>query len=346
MLNKHIFILVILANILLIFYGCSFTGPMYEPGKLSKLMDSPNIPNQHETGYWRVEEEIKLYHFSEGNGKNILVIHGGPGIPTQKPWIGLKELSETHMVHYYHQRGCGKSTLPFNTFDSNNFYKNMKSLEGTLGLGAQISDIERIRKILGDEKLTIIGHSFGGLIAALYAAEFPENVEKLVLVNPASLIEMPTPYNLFDIVRNGLSKEEMEDYDKWIEDYFNYKTIFSQSEANLSKLNDRFGYFWSIVYENSGLRIPKNMDGKSGGWMVHAINFSMGNKHTYQNAIRKIRIPTLIIHGNDDLIPAEASEVYHQLIQNSSFEIIQNSGHFPQEENSELFSKSIIEFIK
>ncbi len=56
----------------------------------------------------------------------------------------------------------------------------MQTLEQTLGISAQVADIERIRRILGEEKLIMVGHSFGGFLASLYAAEFPEHVARMV----------------------------------------------------------------------------------------------------------------------------------------------------------------------
>ena len=60
-----------------------------------------------------------------------------------------------------------------------------------LGVSQHLADIERIRNILGEDKLLLAGHSFGGFLALLYAIEFPEQVEKLILVSPADMIVMP-----------------------------------------------------------------------------------------------------------------------------------------------------------
>jgi proline iminopeptidase len=70
-------------------------------------------------------------------------------------------------------------------------YANMTNLDRTLGLRAQLADIERIRQILGDDKLILIGHSWGGFLASLYAAEFLEHVQALILVSPAAALVMP-----------------------------------------------------------------------------------------------------------------------------------------------------------
>src|SRR5262249_47253618 len=186
--------------------------PLYKPGmvrggeKMRASLDPP--AQQGDEHFWKVEQDIQLYHFTAGEGHNVLIVHGGPGYPYLEPWVGLAPLKDRYRFHYYDQRGSGQSSRPIDKFTSNNYYKNLTELNSTLGLGAQIADIERIRRILGDEKLILIGHSFGAFIASLYAAEFPEHVEKIVLVAPASLLVMPIKSgNLFDIVRRRLPAE-------------------------------------------------------------------------------------------------------------------------------------------
>ena len=39
-----------------------------------------------DASYWTVEKDIRLFHFSEGKGKNVLMVHGGPGFPTRAAW--------------------------------------------------------------------------------------------------------------------------------------------------------------------------------------------------------------------------------------------------------------------
>jgi proline iminopeptidase len=48
---------------------------------------------------------------------------------------------------------------PIDRFYSTNYYTNMTTLDQTLSIGAQVADMERMRQILGEEKLVIIGHS-------------------------------------------------------------------------------------------------------------------------------------------------------------------------------------------
>ena len=167
----------------LVYLSWAMKQPLYVFGSVnegSALRGPLNPPKQTKGDVWRVEKEIELRFEAHGEGTPVVVVHGGPGVPYASPWTGLEPLRDRYRFYYYDQRGCGKSTRPFKQFDERKYYDNMIQLEKTLGLGAQIADLERIRRILGRDKLTLIGHSFGGLIAMLYAAEFPERVEKLV----------------------------------------------------------------------------------------------------------------------------------------------------------------------
>ncbi len=161
-------------------------GKFYRPGKLGddESLRSPLTPPSQDDlpdNYWKVEEDIKLYYFAHGEGRPVLGIHGGPGIPPAQPWKGLAAI-KGYKFFYYHQRGCGKSTHPVDGFESKNYYKNMVSLNSLLGMPAQLADIERIRRILEQDRLILIGHSYGGFLATLYALEFSEHVGKMVLI--------------------------------------------------------------------------------------------------------------------------------------------------------------------
>jgi proline iminopeptidase len=319
--------------------------PLYKPGmaraevKLSAPLAPPTQPADE--SYWTPEAGIQLHHFSAGAGRPVLVVHGGPGLPYVEPWSGLEPLTSAYQFHYYDQRGCGQSTRPIESFASNNYYENLAALDKTLGLGAQIADIERIRRILGEEKLILVGHSFGGFLASLYAAEFPEHVEALVLIAPADVLVMPQEDGgLFEVVRQRLPEDMRPDYDDYLKRYFDFGGIFTKSEADLVSLNEEFGRYYSAVAPT-----PLGEQGQAGGWMVQAMYFSMGQRHDYRKALASVTAPVLVIHGANDLQPEQASRGYAEAFPNSSFEVIGDAGHFAFEEQPEVFAALVGEFL-
>ncbi len=322
--------------------------PLYQPGmvRAEKNLSAPLTPPTQpaDSEIWLVEPRIELAHFSAGKGRNVLVIHGGPGMPFLQPMSGLKPLNSEFRFHYYDQRGCGESTRPFDRFNSTNVYQNMTTLERTLGLGAQIADIERIRQILGDDKLIIIGHSWGGFLASLYAAEFPEYVEALILVSPANTLVMPQPgadSDLFASVRTKLPIDQQAEYDQFMKDYMDFNSIFGKSEADLVAMNEQFGKYYQQV-----VKIPLSPQGKPGGWMVWAAYISMGQRHDYRPALKNVNVPVLVIHGKNDLQSEAASRMYSDTFPNAQFMVIDNADHFSFEEQPEQFVSIVKAFLE
>ncbi len=260
--------------------------PLYKPGMVSaeENLSAPLAPPEQPTGFetWLVEPGVELAYFSEGGGRNVLVIHGGPGQPFSQPASGLSLLSDEYRFYYYAQRGCGESTRPIESFDSPNVYENMQTLDRNLGLGAQIADIERIRQILGDEKLILVGHSWGGFLASLYAAEFPDQVEALILISPANTLIMPQPEtdsDLFASVREQLSPEQQVEFDAFMEEYFDFGSLFDKSEADLVAMNEKFGEYYVAIMDPDQLEQASSLpeQGKPGGWMVWAQYVAWGS---------------------------------------------------------------------
>ncbi len=321
--------------------------PLYKPGMVREMGDSLTPPTQPaDSATWLVEPNIELAHFAAGEGRNILIIHGGPGEPFTQPISGLESLTNDFCFHYYDQRGSGESTRPIDRFEAPNMYENMTELDRTLGLGAQLADIERIRQILGDEKLILIGHSWGGFLASLYAAEFPEHVEALILVSPANTLVMPQPdaeSDLFAAVRARLPVEEQAKFDEFMKDYMDFNALFQKSDAELVAMNEQFGKYYVQVVDVEETPMPSQ--GKPGGWMVWAQYVSMGQRHDYRSALKNVNTPVLVIHGADDLQSESASRLYEDAFPNAEFAIIENAGHFSFEEQPDDFARIVSQFL-
>lgn len=353
MKRKTLFITlgVILLVVILVAGGFWYmsTQPLYKPGMvragqgLAAPLKPPEQPQNSET--WLVESGIELHHFAVGDGRNVLVIHGGPGLPFLEPMSGLTPLTGEFQFHYYDQRGSGESTRPIERFESQNMYENMTTLDKTLGLGTQIADIERIRQILGDEKLILVGHSWGGFLASLYAAEFPEHVEALILISPANMLVMPQPEedsDLFASVRENLPADERAEFDAFMAEYMDFNSLFQKSEEDLVAMNEQFGMYYVQTVD-----IPAQMpqQGKSGGWMVWAQYVSMGQQHDYRAALKGVTAPVLVIHGANDLQSEAASRMYQEAFPNAEFVVIENASHFSFEEQPDKFAEIVTGFL-
>ncbi len=323
------------------------TGPLYSPGM---VRDSTNLsapltaPAQAEDAVlWQIEPGIALAHFVAGEGRPVLVIHGGPGIPFSEPLAGLAPMTSSFRFHYYDQRGSGESTRPFDRFAASDTYASLTQLERTLGIGAQLADIERIRQILGEERLLLIGHSWGGLLATLYAAEFPDRVEALVLVAPADMLTMPAPQgqpDLFATVRGRLPLGRRAEYDAFIADCLDFGRLFEKSETELSAQQTQFGAYYQLA---TGDAPPAG--GQPGGWMAMAQYLSLGQHHDYRSALNAVEAPALVIHGADDLQSVTATQRYVDALPHATLVVIEDAGHFPFEQQPDAFARPVGDFL-
>jgi proline iminopeptidase len=319
---------------------------MYQPGKLKD--GKITAPAQESISpYWKMADGIEIYHFSEGHGVPVLVLHGGPGFPYAKPWPGLEPLADKYQFQYFHQRGCGKSGTPIYELDSPDYFENMKTLESKLGLGALLSDIEQIRQILGVEKLILIGHSYGGFLATLYAAEFPEHVDRMILIAPANVVKLPSDApGLYEVVMLNLPDSMITNFKAYMQRYFDYGNIFSENEETLRAMNKEFFIYYAAACSNMGFPMTPITMERTGGWACHAPNFSTGEKYDFTEFVKTVTAPTLIIHGDKDINPIEGSKLYHSLLTNSTLEVIPGADHFPYECNPAEFAKLAGDFLK
>ena len=111
---------------------------------------------------------VKLNIEENGTGKNVIFIHG---IPTDyRVWKALTDRLSTNFHTISYSRRCAPPNQ-YNDYATSTIENNAKDLE------------ELIQKV-GNSPVTLVGHSYGGPIAALYALKHPEYVSGLVLIEP------------------------------------------------------------------------------------------------------------------------------------------------------------------
>ncbi len=325
--------------------------PLYTPGmvrleqNLRAPLDPPAQPARANT--WQVESDIALHYIAQGTGTPLLVVHGGPGMPFSRVPSGFQPLAGSYRVYLYDQRGCGQSSRPLDRFSSSNYYEDMQTLDRTLGLGAQIADVERIRRLLGQDRLILVGHSFGGFIASLYAAEFPEHVRALVLVAPADVLVMPPPDGgLYEQLKGELPPELQVDYQAFLTRYLDYGSLFSKSESDLAALNGEFARYYTAAAARRGMNVPTDTPADAiGGWMGQAMYLSMGLKHDYRPALHAVTAPVLVLHGDKDLQPVAASQAYADAFPNAELRVIPDAGHFVFDDQPAAFASAVADFL-
>lgn len=298
----------------------------------------------------QISKDISLYYEKVGEGPEILFIHGGPGIPA-KAEEGLLKI-KGYSLYLYHSRGTGKSTKPVDKFEEDSWMKNPPILEKKLGMSAQIADIERIKRAVGKKKIHIIGLSYGGFIASLFAAEFPDSVEKLILINPAPIVFQAEEdkHNLFArIGKMQETDEQKKAYADYMKRFTNiFGSLWTQDEKSLNKLLSEMGPFYFNAAKKQGMKIPNSIPGEwIGGWNSFALFLSVGRSYDYTGFIHdRVKAKTLLLIGDNDLTPPEVYEPYRKSLHGMKEYVVKGAGHFPHIDKPEEFASAVLQFLK
>src|SRR5205807_16480 len=115
---------------------------------------------------------VRIYTRRVGDGPPpVVVLHGGPGAHHDYLLPQYDRLAHGRALLFYDQRGGGRSP----------------ARDVPVGWQEHVADLEALRKHWAIDRLTLLGYSWGGLLAVLYALEHPDRVGRLALVAPAPL---------------------------------------------------------------------------------------------------------------------------------------------------------------
>jgi proline iminopeptidase len=148
----------------------SATAQVAEPTSLA--------PGEHHS----VVNGVRLWYRVAGRpeGTPVVFLHGGPGQGGQTFARFAGPALDPHLrMVYLDQRGSGRSERPWNDAYS---------------LDLLVDDLEQLRRAWGVEKIALVGHSFGTILALEYAAEHPERTERVVLT--AAAPDLPAALDL------------------------------------------------------------------------------------------------------------------------------------------------------
>ena len=248
-------------------------------------------------------------------GAELHVIQGGTGDPLlvlhdengQTPPLRYAEvLSEDFTLHMPSHPGFGVTD----------------QLEWVMSVRELASWYLRVIEELDLGRVNILGLSLGGWLAAEMACQSPQSINKMVLVAPAG-IKPPTGeiLDMFLIVAREYMEECFLDTASTPE----YQTAYPE-EADPDQIE-----IWEASREEAARLTWRP-------YMYHpALPHLLG---------RLKNLPTLLVWGeNDGVIPISAGEAYQQAIQGARLEIIANSGHRPEMEQTDAFLKLVRKFL-
>ena len=258
--------------------------------------------------------EMQVHYRDEGDGFPIVLVHGtAASLHTWDAWT--HELKKTNRVI--------RMDLP--AFGITGPNKN-----ADYSLEAYTTFLHSFLEKLQLKKFHIAGNSLGGNIAWNYTADYPENVEKLILVDASGLPTNKQPPAIFKMAKTPLLKTLFLYVTPKILIKKNIEEVYADDSKITDALVDR--------YHKMALRI-----GNRKAFIDRAKTDFGLDSIVNINKLKSIQTPTLLIWGAQDLwIPLGNGIRMDRILVNSRLEILENSGHVPMEENP----KESLEILK
>lgn len=251
----------------------------------------------------------------------LIAHHGAPGLGSRaEPRASFGRLADTYRVVVFDARGSGES-------EGN----------GSFSHEQWAADIDGLREWIGAERIIMAGGSYGGFMAMEYAIRYPDRVRALVLrdTSPDNSHEKLARDNAFASARVQV---DVEKFDRIFEGRVRDNDDLRDCWREILPLYD-FTYDPAVVEERVATT-PYRYEAHNYAFTVNIPQYDL------KPALSSISCPTLITVGRTDWItPVACSEVIAGLVPNSRLVIFEKSGHSPQIEEAEAWTRTVREFL-
>ena len=244
-----------------------------------------------------------LRYYDVGSGPTLVLLHG-IGSDADEWAFCLAALSAAHRVIALELPGFGRSDKPTIEY-SVEFFVEM---------------LDRFLRALRIERTSLVGSSLGGWIAAAFALQFPETVEKLILVDAAGLF---TDISELPVDLRVSTRRHMREV---LQHVFYDQALASDSLVDLA--------YQEHLERGDGYTIDNVLKNLTGG------------RERLDERLAEIKTPTLILWGEQDaMIPVATGRSFQRLIPGSQLEIIGECGHLPALEKPGELVRQVLKFL-
>lgn len=290
---------------------------------IEKLEAPAPLPNQKV-----VSHGLDIHYRIIGQGPPLLILGGGPGDVADR-YLSLCELlSKKVKCILVEQRGTGKSAPA--VLDAS-----------TISVALTLDDFEAIRKQLGLEQWSVLGFSYGGYLASLYAHFFPSSISSLILLGSMGQNWDGSPA-FMDNVNSRLAASDRELVEFWSDPK---RMKEDPQKAITETIRARMpGYFYDRKKSLLVSQAVKPSD----------FNFDTGDLIDQDSLEKKLDLarmepnfdrPVLILHGIQDpsgeAVPLALARYY----KNSHLKWIEKSGYYSWIEQPDKIFQAITQFL-
>ena len=263
-----------------------------------------------------------------GDGKPLLVLHGGPG-GTSCGYSRLDPLGSDRPIIRYDQLGTGRSGRP----DDDSLWRTEHFVER----------LHALRLSLGLDDFHLMGHSWGGALAAAYVLEKgTEGIASVVLSSPL----LSTSMWIEDA--NFLRSQMPQDIQDVLDEHEAAGTIDSEEYQAAS---DEF--YRRHVYGGDRVPAPENCEGVIGSSMIYNFMWgptefrATGNLLDFDvtDRLGEIDVPVLLVAGEHDEARPERMAQFQQLIPGAELVIIKDAAHGTLSRQPEIYRQALTKFF-
>jgi proline iminopeptidase len=254
----------------------------------------------------------------------LLVLHGGPGAHHDYLLPQMLELARNRELFFYDQRGGGRSK---------------SDASGPVTAQTHVEDLEAVVREFALDPVSLVGYSFGGLIAMLYASgqtAGAARLARLVLIDPAPVKRQyrsgfETEFARrqagpeISALREALESSGLRDTDA---------EAYRQRRFELSVA----GYFADP--ERAADLTPFRVIGR----IQQSVWDSLGD-YDLTGRLAQVQAPALVLHGRKDPIPLESSRDVADALPNGRLVVIEDAGHVPYVEQPRILFDAIEAFL-
>jgi proline iminopeptidase len=296
----------------------------------------PPIPPPRASGF-TATTDVPLYWcaYGKSGGERLLLLHGGPGahhdylLPQMLRLASAPGGADRDLL-FYDQRGGGRSR------------SDSREREGNVTWETHVADLERVIAELDARPLTLVGYSWGGLLALLYtrqaaAGRVKPLPSRLVLIDPAPVNRRFREQFEREFSRRQASPEVQTLREELAASGLRERDVdaYRQRSFELSVA----GYFANPRAAH-GLT-PFRVTGR----VQQSVWESLGDYDLLADpGFQSIAVPTLIVHGRQDPIPVASSEACASALR-ATLVVIDQCGHVPYVEQPDALFAAIEQFL-
>lgn len=287
------------------------------------LLLSFSTHTQAESGY-----AGQIYYQTFGSGTPLLIINGGPGLDS----AGFEAVAKTIAAQGYQtilfdQRGTGKSKLASIDAES-------------IQLALMVQDIEQLRQQLHIDKWVVLGHSFGGMLGAAYAAKYPQHISKLIFSSSGGL-DLQFRDQIAERLLNNLSLQEQIRLQMY--------QLRQRSGDDSDSTRDILAQLRARAYVVDKSKAPlvaarlKVVDLK-----INQLVFADLEKNHFdlKTQFKQFSAPVLVLQGENDIISTETAQTIAGSFSKAELVLLPQCAHYGWLDQPDLYYNAVFRFLK